>query len=75
VKEGDKAPFTGFLMPDYQFDRASLATLELGLCEESLKNKDCSDSVETDFERIKSGAGWFFIGLATGAVLISLIRR
>jgi hypothetical protein len=64
----EKADFSGMLVPENQFNEATLQMLELKLCENKLKNQDCGDSIEQSANKFYVGVIMFFVGGIVGFV-------
>jgi hypothetical protein len=62
----EKADFSGMLVPENQFNEATVQMLELKICEDRLKNKNCSDSLERDANTFYVGVIMFFAGGLAG---------
>jgi hypothetical protein len=74
IDRGVRAPFSGYLLPQKDFNDATISFLELKACEGRLEKIDCQDSPEDQWRTVGDGVLAGFIGFALGGLLVMYLR-
>lgn len=70
INKGDRAHADGYLIPEVRFHDATIQMLDLKMCEQRLKEQDCSDDLSVLPVAIQAGA----IGMILGFVAFVVIK-
>ena len=70
INKGDRSPADGYLIPEVRFHDATIQMLDLKMCEQRLKDQDCSDDLSVLPVAFQAGA----IGMILGFVAFVVIK-